>query len=64
MREYLDSIFQKAKKPLTIDEIFHAVENKIKGKYLDGSFTDDEKRKVLKELDIGLKDYNYYETPD
>ena len=26
MREYLDSIFQKAKKPLTIDEIFHAVE--------------------------------------
>ena len=64
MREYLDSIFQKAKKPLTIDEIFHAVENKIKGKYLDGSFTDDEKRKVLKELDIGVKDYNYYETPD
>ena len=64
MREYLDSIFQKAKKPLTIDEIYHAVENKIKGKYLDGSFTAAEKKKVLEALDFGVKDYDYYETPD
>lgn len=64
MKECIDFILKKEKKPVDLERIFKRIENFKKTENLDYEISEDEKNEVIKILEDGIKKYEYYMTPN
>lgn len=64
MKECIDFILKKEKKPVDLEKIFKRIENFKKTENLDYEISEDEKNEVIKILEDGIKKYEYYMTPN
>ena len=64
MKEVIDSILLKEKKPISLDRVILRYEN-LKSKELDEEYTctDSEKEEIINILNKGVNDYEYILTP-
>lgn len=61
MREYVEYVLRKAKKPISLEKIFDKIE------ILDENITklsNDQKAEIIEILERGCKDYDFYRTPN
>lgn len=65
MKDYLDTIFRKEKKPIDIDRIYLKVENLIRNENPDfQGLSKSEKEEIESLIHKGVENYKYIETPN
>lgn len=61
MREYVEYVLKKSKKPLSIEKIFEKIE--ILAEDVT-ELSNDQKAEIIEILESGCKDFNFYKTPN
>ena len=63
MKDYIDYILKKGKKPVEIEEIYRKVEEKRQKENPEYSLSDSDIEEIDKILSKGIENYEYYKTP-
>ena len=63
MKEYVDIVLKNSKKPIDIEKIYEKVESVIQKDNESYTITIEDKRKIDKIVERGLKRIEYYQTP-
>ena len=63
MKDYIDYILKKEKKPVEIEKIYRIIETKKKQEDSDYVLSDSDMSEINKILSDGIENYEYYKTP-
>ena len=64
MKTYIDLVFKREKKPISIEKLYQKIEEVLSIDGTNYSLTADDKIEIHKALEEGLGSYHYYKTPN